>query len=135
AELVALWRGRTELEYESRARRLDGRPIDLIVNLHVVRSENGRPDFSRVIVTGTDITDRRRTEAALAEQHALLRSVLDAIPDFIVRKDATGLIRGCNRSFSEFIGRPEAEVMGRTCFDLVPEEVAEPIEEADRAVL
>jgi PAS domain S-box-containing protein len=88
-ELAAFWEGRTSLEYEVRAKRLDGQPMDLLVHIHVVR-QDGRPDFSRVIVAGTDVTDRRRAERELAEQHALLRAVLDAIPDLIARKDAAG---------------------------------------------
>jgi signal transduction histidine kinase len=67
AELAALWAGQTDCEFESRTRRLDGRPLDLIIRLHVPRGPDGRPDLARVIVTGTDVTERRRLEDQLRQ--------------------------------------------------------------------
>jgi PAS domain S-box-containing protein len=70
-ELEALWQGRNGFEYESEGRRLDGRPLVVIVRLDVPL-QNGQPDFSRVIITGTDITERKQAE----ETRVLLESRL-----------------------------------------------------------
>ncbi|CAN5462205.1 hypothetical protein BH09MYX1_BH09MYX1_42820 [soil metagenome] len=63
------------------------------------------------IVTFLDITGRKRVEAALREQEALLRSVLDSAPNSIANTDGTGNIRFVNRvtppfTLDEVIGAP-----------------------------
>jgi two-component system cell cycle sensor histidine kinase/response regulator CckA len=133
-ELAALWAGRDEFEYESRAWRLDGRPIDVIVRLHVPRRD-GRPDLQRVIVTCTDITDRRRAEEALARERDLLNTVLNAIPDRISYKNDAGVYQGCNSAFAGFFGLREDEVIGRTANDLFPPNTADTLAAADARLL
>ncbi|MBI5387457.1 MAG: response regulator [Verrucomicrobia bacterium] len=61
-ELAAFWSGKTRFEFEIRSARLDGAPLDLIVRVDVPEKD-GRPDFSRVIVATTDITERKKIEA------------------------------------------------------------------------
>ena len=61
AELEGVWQGKTSIEFESSSRRLDGRRLDVIVHIDVA-CEEGRPDWSRAIVTATDITERKRAE-------------------------------------------------------------------------
>jgi PAS domain S-box-containing protein len=133
-ELVALWEGRDEFEYESRGVRLDGRPADMIVRLHVPRRDN-RPDLSRVIVTCTDITARRLAEDARDRQHALLQTVLNSIPDLICRIDEAGIYRGCNRAFAEFFGLRPEDVIGRAVHDLFPPASAGILGAADARLL
>ena len=133
-ELAALWAGQDEFEYESRAQRLDGRPIDLIIRLHVPRLD-GRPDFARVIVTCTDITARRRAEEALARERDLLTTVLNAIPDRISYKNDAGVYQGCNAAFARFFGLREEEVIGRTARDLFPPATANTLAAADARLI
>lgn len=125
-QLVALWDGRSEFEYESRARQLDGRTRDLLVRLHLPERDGG-PDLSRAIVTATDITARRRAEDARAEEHDLLRAVLNAMPDLVGRLDGAGVYRGCNAAFAEFFGLRQDEVAGRTPRDFYPPDAADAI--------
>jgi two-component system, cell cycle sensor histidine kinase and response regulator CckA len=123
-ELATIWAGKDEFEYELRAKRLDGRPLDVILRLHVPRRD-GQPDLSRVIVTCTDITARRRAEEARDREHTLLQAVLNAIPDCICFKDAKGVYQGCNSAFASLLGLTEAEVIGRTPQDLFPAEAVD----------
>jgi two-component system cell cycle sensor histidine kinase/response regulator CckA len=133
-KLAAIWDGRDEYEYELRGQRLDGRPVDVIVRSHVPRRD-GQLDLAAVIVTCTDITARRQAEEARDRQHVLLQTVLNAIPDRISRKDEAGVYRGCNRSFAEFFGRREDEVIGRTAYDLFPAAEADRVADADARLL
>lgn len=64
-----------------------------------------------------DITDRRLAENALARERALLRRVIDSIPDLIFFKDIDGHYLGCNKAFEAFAGRDEQAQVGRTNFD------------------
>jgi two-component system sensor histidine kinase/response regulator len=73
---------------------------------------DGKP--YRVVGANTDITDRRRVEDTLARERALLRSLIDATPDFIFLKDTTGAYQLCNKAFKEFVGLSEDQIVGKT---------------------
>ncbi|MEW6645924.1 MAG: EAL domain-containing protein [Pseudomonadota bacterium] len=86
-------------------------------------------------VFGRMVTTLAEHEQAIAKNHALLRSILDTSPDLIFFKDSTGTYLGCNSAFAEFVGRSEADIIGRTDFDLFPAEVAEFFRDNDRKML
>jgi PAS domain-containing protein len=69
AELDAIWQGQDSIEFESRGRRLDGRSLVRILRLSIP-TRGGRLDLSRVVVTGTDITERRQSEEAIRQVRA-----------------------------------------------------------------
>jgi len=76
--------------------------------------------------------DRRATDRELAEnrkilsrERGLLRGVINSIPDLIFFKSIDGAYLGCNRSFEQFVGRDEQNVVGKSDFDLFDKEVAE----------
>jgi len=54
----------------------------------------------------------KRTKALLHER-ALLRNLIDSIPELICYKDCEGLYLGCNKAFEQFVGIPEAELIGK----------------------
>lgn len=51
---------------------------------------------------------------ALAEERALLRVLLDSVPDPIAFRDMQGAYRGCNDAFTACFGRAERELVGLT---------------------
>jgi PAS domain S-box-containing protein len=50
-----------------------------------------------------------------------MTSVINSTPDLIFYKDLEGVYLGANKAFSEPIGRPIDEIVGKTDFDLFPE--------------
>src|SRR5690606_27343263 len=58
--------------------------------------------------------ERKRHDDLLAERNAQLNSLMRAIPELIYYKDCSGRFRSCNPAFEEFIGKPEAEILGRS---------------------
>jgi two-component system sensor histidine kinase/response regulator len=76
------------------------------------------------------------TEAKLALERNLLRTVTDNIPDSIFVKDRDGRYTFANRAFAKLhrAGSSE-ELLGKTVFDLFPIERAEPLHAADLEVL
>jgi diguanylate cyclase (GGDEF)-like protein/PAS domain S-box-containing protein len=82
-----------------------------------------------------DITERRLAQVALAREKALLRRVIDTIPDLIFFKDAGGHYLGCNTAFEAFAGRPESQQIGRTDFDFFDMDTAEFFRAQDRQML
>jgi PAS domain S-box-containing protein len=94
------------------------------------------PNGQRILIGAMrDITDRRRMEERLQREQALLRRLIDSIPDLIFYKDMENRYAGCNQAFEELIGLPEADFVGLTTADLFPEAEHQRFEQQDRAVL
>jgi two-component system, sensor histidine kinase and response regulator len=62
--------------------------------------------------------------AKLHEERNLLHTMLSATPDFHVLKNKEGTYRAVNRAFCKFIGKMEAEIIGKTDHDLFPAQEA-----------
>jgi len=73
-----------------------------------------------------DATERKQAEKALAEERNLLRTVIDNLPDYIYVKDTESRYVVSNNAHVRFLGatKPD-EVVGKTVFDLFPQELAE----------
>jgi len=79
-----------------------------------------------------EIAIRQQVEQALKDERSLLRSLIDSIPDLIFFKDKNGVYLGCNRAFEEYVGHPEASLIGLTDCEVLPAPVAEFFQEKDR---
>lgn len=105
---------------------------------HVISSKkvaHRLPSGKRIIIgTIRDITERKQIEAQLQHERALLRHLLDTIPDLIFYKDRRGAYLGCNRAFEGLTGRKEQEIIGSTPHELFPD-VADGFSLQDRLVL
>jgi len=80
-----------------------------------------------------------QTRAALAQaQQAeqFQRVLLDNVPAPIYFKDSAGLYIGCNSAFEQYIGRPEAELIGKTVYEINPDkELADRYHEMDMQLI
>lgn len=66
-----------------------------------------------------------QANARLAENNALLATLMEAIPIPIFYKDAQGLYLGFNQAYEDFLGRKRSELIGRSVFDIAPQDLAE----------
>jgi PAS domain S-box-containing protein len=80
--------------------------------------------------------------AELAKSYEAIRaseyfyhSLVESLPQIILRKDAEGRITYANSAFAELIGRPLDEVIGKTEFDLYPAAQAEKNHASDRLAM
>jgi len=84
-------------------------------------------DGKVVSLSGTfqDITERKLAEEALAGERALLRTLIDNLPERIYVKDAEGRFVTGNLAVARLMGvdNPE-DLVGKTDFDFLPEELA-----------
>ena len=87
------------------------------------------------VVTFIDITERRRNEAEILRQQAMISSLLDSIPEPIFFKDRQGVYMGCNPSFAEYVGRAREEIVGKADFEIFDPAAAEAIRADDRQML
>ncbi len=82
------------------------------------------------------IEDQKRAEEALAAERSLLRTLVDHLPDAVYIKDAATRKTLANPADVRNIGAAsEAEVLGKTDFELFPPELAEAYYADDRRVL
>lgn len=76
-----------------------------------------------------ETTERRERE------YALLRSLLDAIPEAIVFKDKEGKYLGCNKAAERMLGYTESELIGLESIKLTSKEQSVRIKAEDERVL
>jgi len=77
--------------------------------------------FTRLV---WDDIEKKLTEESLTEQRLLNRSILDKSPMMLVLKDINGFYIEANDSFCRFLGKSREEILGRTDFDLFPDDEA-----------
>ncbi len=75
--------------------------------------------------------ERQRMMAAINDQKDLLRTLLEAMPDKVWLKDPNGIYMLCNRSFEPLCGRREAQIVGKTDYDLFHADLADYFREYD----
>ncbi len=72
---------------------------------------------------------------AIPNSFDILQAVIEATPDSIFVKDLEGRYVLVNEAFARFIGKSQADIVGRNDFELYPEADARAFVEADRQVL
>ncbi len=88
-----------------------------------------------VLATGQDITERVVVENQLRDERNLLKNFFSATPDCVVYKDKDFIYRSVNPAFCEFIDKKESEIIGKTDYDLFPEDEAKIYRKYDALVI
>ena len=81
------------------------------------------------------LSELSATQVRLTEQRQLLRTVLDATPDFVTLQDRDSVYRAANKAFCKLVGKGEEEIIGKTDFDLFSSHRAETNRREDLRVL
>ena len=80
-------------------------------------------------------TRERRAHADLVASEARYRTLVEHLPQRIFLKDAQFRWRSVNQNFADDLGIDPADVVGKTDYDLFPEELADKYREDDRRIL
>jgi PAS domain S-box-containing protein len=113
--------GNSKLDYEELQTAPDGRQLWLRTSKVPLRDINNH--IVGILGTYEDITERKRADEALANERALLRTLVDHLPLAVYLKDLAGRKTLANRLDLDYMGATsEAEVLGKTDFDFFPEE-------------
>jgi PAS domain S-box-containing protein len=91
---------------------------------------------SQLFVVSHNITKKKASEQQLVQERNLLRTLIDGIPDSIYIKDVDGKFILNNRTSVKKLGfqKPE-DLIGKSDFDLFPEELAQEFRNNDQAVI
>jgi PAS domain S-box-containing protein len=69
--------------------------------------------------------DLQKTSEQHQRDYALLRSVMNAMPELIVFTDPQGKLIGCNSALEKFIAQKETNILGKTACSLFPTEMSD----------
>ena len=87
--------------------------------------KNEKGEVIGLIGVGHDVTERKRTEAALAAEQRLLSSLITTIPDVVYFKDRQSRFVRINEAFARRFGLSDpSAAVGKTDFDLFGEQHA-----------
>lgn len=126
----------------------NGRPLELEeeysdtegkrVHLRVVKSAVFGPGEKIIGTQGIlyDVTGRKQADAALAQERNLLRTMINNLPEAIYIKDLSGRKILANPAELKNMGcKTEAEAVGKSDFDIYPQELAAGYFADDQAVI
>ena len=83
----------------------------------------------------SEITEHKRTEMALETSERFMHSLVESLPQNILRKDLGGRITFVNQFFCRTLGKTMDQVLGKTDFDLFPQALAAKYRRDDEDVL
>ena len=102
-------------------RRKDGTIFPVEVASSIVTDNMGSARMAAFV----DITERKQAEEALIEEHNLLRTLIDNLPDFIYVKDTESRFVISNIAVERLMGpKTQGKLLGKTDFDFYPQELA-----------
>ena len=106
------------------------------LQIHAVPLRNNEEQIIAMLGVSRDVTERKTTEARLAAERNLLRTVIDNIPDFIVVKDLESRYIIANAAQLRAVGaRHSSEIVGKGDADFFSRERAEEYRIDDAGVL
>jgi sigma-B regulation protein RsbU (phosphoserine phosphatase) len=123
----------TITSFESLINRKDGSVIWISENCRAIRDARGHLLYYEGTVE--DITQRRQAEENLRNSEALYHSLVETLPQNILRKDPQGRFTFANQQFCKMLGLPLEAIIGKTDFDFFPRELAEKYQRDDQRVM
>ena len=114
-------------------RRKDGTLFTEENTITPVRDEKG--EVAHFVAVKQDVTERNRATEALRMSDSLYQSLVENVPQHIFRKDVAGRFTFGNGPFCKALGKPLADILGKTDLDFSPPELAAKYRQDDLRVL
>jgi PAS domain S-box-containing protein len=131
---LVLWKGQSVINREEKVITPNGQVHWLLSTKVPWRNAVGK--IVGLVGIGRDITKRKEAETKLMEEHNLLRTVIDNLPDGIYAKDSGARKILANPANLKRMGcKTEAEAIGKTDFDVFPHDIATAFFADDQLVL
>ncbi len=105
--------------HENEVLRKDGQIR--VIAFHNAALRNKNAQIIGLLISGEDITERKKVEAELSRVSEELRVIIDSSRSMIYYKDKENRFILVNKAFTEIAGLPKEEVEGKTAFEIFPE--------------
>lgn len=109
-DILEKFRENAQAFFEIDLVRKDGTTLPVEVNAHLFHLQ-GKPV---VLAITRDITERRKTEAAIKEAHQRLEEILEFLPDPVFVIDTKGTVTAWNRAIADLTGVPKNDMIGKS---------------------
>ena len=117
---------------EARHKKKDGDYLWINITMSVVLDTQGAPEYFIAVIE--DISDKKQAQFSLKKQLDFQQVLMDTIPMPIFYKGQDGVYQGFNAAYPDFLGKSSEEILGKSVYDIAPEEYAEVYDQADRAL-
>jgi PAS domain S-box-containing protein len=105
----------------------------VLLNASAVRDNEGKILHTRS--TWIDITEKKAAEKQLHYMQRLNRLIIETIPDLLWLKDIEGIYLTCNPRVEQFFGALEADIVGKTDYNLIEKEQAKLFNKRDQQAI
>ena len=122
-ELVNIASGKTMFEWEGRNYKATGELID--VHLGWSAAPGHEADLAKVLISITDITQRKQTEQQLRASQENYRGLLESLNSVVATVNSEGRFLYMNDTAAEQLGGNPGQFIGRTMYELFPDQVAQ----------
>lgn len=119
-----------EVAFESSYLNKEGIKVLLEVKSHIINFKGN----TYILSVARDITERKKTENIVQEQLLFVNKLMDTIPSPIYCIDKNGIYLNCNTAYKTFFNLSDKELVGKTCFEVHPKEIANKFHEMDVAL-
>ncbi len=120
-------------EFPVNLRKKDGSVINTLITSVVIKDENG--DVAGFQGTIRDITERKRAEKELKKSEERFKDISYSIADWIWEVDKDGRYTFSSGYVKESLGYEHEELIGKTSFDLMPEDEAKRVGEIFKEIV
>lgn len=111
-------RGERLVHFETERQCKDGQVIPVTLTISPICDDQGR--IIGVSKIARDLSEAQRLHRDLQNREALVRSILDTVPDAFVVIDSRGLVQSFSAAATRLFGYGAAEVVGRNVSVLMP---------------
>lgn len=94
-----------------------------------------RSSFEMALTLFETTQKLQESMGALSRTEHQLKHILDTVPALIWQKDQKGRYLQVNKAFCRTVGCAEEDILGKTDYDLFPQEIADQTVSADRKIL
>jgi diguanylate cyclase (GGDEF)-like protein/PAS domain S-box-containing protein len=93
-----------------------------------------RDEIIGIIKLETEASELAKAEHNRQDDLHLVEQLIDTIPNPVFYKDAVGRYLGCNRAFTEYVGKTKQELIGKSVYELWDKDLADAYQRADQAL-
>jgi len=101
----------------------DGREILIEWSDKTLKDNDGK--IIGLLAIGQDVTERKKTEEMLKKSEERYKRLFNSSPELIMEIDEEGNIFTINPMMEKSLGVPDAKLIGKNIFDILPSEIAD----------